>query len=139
MNQQPNQQQNQQQNQQILKEQDLLDVILSDLKRTVREYTTATTESACPVVRRMFTDLTNSTLRMQEELYQVMDQNQMYPTPAPAPRQLIDKEIQTAQQNHQQAHQLSQQQGMQSGSFIHQSNVETHSSNVGDSQNPYLS
>jgi len=130
-----NQQQNQSQNQQMLTESDYLNVILSDLKRTSREYTTATTESACPVVRRMFTDLTNSTLRLQGELFQVMEQNQMYTAPSPSPRQLIDKEIQTAQQDHQQAHQLSQQSNMQSGAFQHQSNVQNHASNV---QNPYL-
>ena len=49
-----NQQQNQSQSQQMLTESDYLNVMLSDLKRTAREYTTATTESACPVVRRMF-------------------------------------------------------------------------------------
>ncbi|WP_068780155.1 MULTISPECIES: spore coat protein [unclassified Paenibacillus] len=130
-----NQQQNQSQGQQMLNESDYLNVILSDLKRTVREYTTATTESACPVVRRMFTDLTNSTLRLQGELFQVMEQNQMYTAPSPAPRQMIDKEIQTAQQDHQQAHQMSQQHGMQSDAFYHQSNVQNHNSNV---QNPYL-
>ncbi|HEY4391276.1 MAG TPA: spore coat protein [Paenibacillus sp.] len=130
-----NQQQNPSQGQQTLTETDFLNVILSDLKRTVGEYTTATTESACPNVRRMFTDLTNSTLRLQGELYQVMDQNQMYTAPSPVPRQLIDKEIQTAQQDHQQAHQLSQMNNMQPGTFSHQSNVENHTSNV---QNPYL-
>lgn len=130
-----NQQQNQSQGQQMMNESDYLNVILSDLKRTVREYTTATTESACPVVRRMFTDLTNSTLQLQGELFQVMEQNKMYTAPSPAPRQMIDKEIQTAQQDHQQAHQMSQQHAMQSGAFHHQSNVPNHTSNV---QNPYL-
>ena len=50
-----------------LPEEDMLSPILGELKRAVREYTTATTEASCPEVRQMFTDLTADTLRLQGE------------------------------------------------------------------------
>ncbi|GIP43144.1 hypothetical protein J45TS6_16030 [Paenibacillus sp. J45TS6] len=88
---------------------DLAYTILADLKRTVREYTTATTESNCPTVRQMFTDLTNSTLKLQGELYTVMQQSNMYPAPGKALQSDIDKQIQTANQTKQECEQFVQQ------------------------------
>ncbi|MFS0781096.1 spore coat protein [Bacillus sp. 1P06AnD] len=67
----------------ILSEEDLLYSILSDLKRTCREYTTAATESNCPSVRQQFQSLLQSSLTLQGNLYQFMSQNGMYNTSAP--------------------------------------------------------
>ncbi|KAF9128091.1 hypothetical protein BGX30_014478 [Mortierella sp. GBA39] len=80
----------------FMQDEDLLYTILADLKRTVREYTTATTESSCPTVRQLFTQLTNDTLRMQGELYNLMKQLNMYSTSSKALRQDVDKSIQDA-------------------------------------------
>ncbi|WP_028546052.1 spore coat protein [Paenibacillus taiwanensis] len=85
----------------FMPEEDLLYTILADLKRTVGEYTTATTESSCPAVRQMFTDLTNSTLKMQGELYTLMSQLNMYSTASPALRQEVQKQLQQSQQSQQ--------------------------------------
>ena len=85
-----------QNNMSFMPEEDLLYTILADMKRTVREYTTATTESNCPSVRQMFTDLTNDTLRLQGDLYRLMSQNNMYSTPSKALRIDLDKQIQEA-------------------------------------------
>lgn len=93
----------------FMPEADLAYTILADLKRTVREYTTATTESNCPTVRQMFTDLTNSTLKLQGELYTVMQQNNMYPAPGKALQTDIDKQIQMANQTKQECEQFVQQ------------------------------
>src|SRR5690242_16719585 len=82
----------QQHHQSILPDEDLASMILSDLKRVVREYATAATESTCPEIRKMFTDLLNSTLNMQGQLFTVMQSNKMYNTSSPALRQEIDKQ-----------------------------------------------
>ncbi|WP_445322331.1 spore coat protein [Paenibacillus sp. IHBB 10380] len=92
-----------------LPEQDLLNTILCDLKRTVGEYTTATTESACPTVRQMFTHLTNDTLRLQGEVFQLMQQQNQYVVPSKALREELDKQIQQSQKTQQQSRQFVQQ------------------------------
>ena len=76
--------------------------VLADLKRCVREYGTAATESSCPDVRKMFTSLMSSTLQMQGELYTAMQQAKMYDTSSPVLRQEIQKQIATYQQTQQQ-------------------------------------
>ncbi|MGN7457636.1 spore coat protein [Paenibacillus pasadenensis] len=83
--------------------------VLADLKRVVREYATAATESTCPEIRKLFTDLTNSTLQMQGELYNAMQAANMYDTSSPALRQDIQKQLQTYQQTQQQTQQFIQQ------------------------------
>lgn len=98
----------------FMPEADLAYTILADLKRTVREYSTATTESNCPTVRQMFTDLTNNTLKLQGELYNVMQQNNMYPAPGKALKTDIDKQIQTANQTKQECEQFVQQKNINS-------------------------
>lgn len=98
----------------FMPEADLAYTILADLKRTVREYTTATTESNCPTVRQMFTDLTNNTLKLQGELYSVMQQNNMYPAPGKALKMDVDKQIQAANQTKQQCEQFVQQKNINS-------------------------
>lgn len=80
--------------------------VLCDLKRVVREYATAATESSCPEVRKMFTSLTNSTLQMQGELFNAMQQANMYAEPSPALRQDIQKNIASFQQKQQQTQQF---------------------------------
>lgn len=105
------QQQNQQQAQSSgqLEEKDWLNTILCDLKRCSREYTTAVTESSNQSVRQVFTDLLNSTLALQGQLYQLMKQQNMYKAGATAQAQEIQKQIQSHQQSGQQAFQFAQQ------------------------------
>lgn len=103
------QQQQQQQSGSFMPEQDLLYTILCELKRSVREYTTATTESNCPSIRQMFTELTTSTLTMQGRLYQLMKQLNMYNTASPALRQEIDKQMKQYSQSGQKTSQFVQQ------------------------------
>lgn len=105
----------------LLPQEDLLNTILADLKRTVREYTTATTEAACPTVRQMFNQLTDDTLKLQGQLFQVMSQNNMYTMPAKAPRTELDKEVQCAQDTIQKTGQFIQQRAsMGAGSYAQQ-------------------
>ena len=77
----------------ILADEDLLYTILADLKRTSREYTTATTESNCPIVRQHFLTLTQSSLDLQGKLYQFMSQQGMYSTSSPTLASDINKQI----------------------------------------------
>ncbi|MNJ35241.1 Coat F domain protein [compost metagenome] len=110
----------------LLPQEDLLNTILADLKRTVREYTTATTESACPTVRQMFNQLTDDTLKLQGQLFQVMSQNNMYTMPAKAPRTELDKEVQCAQDTIQKTGQFIQQRAtMGAGSYGQQQGQST--------------
>ncbi|WP_055110282.1 spore coat protein [Paenibacillus ihumii] len=102
----------------LLPEEDLLNFILADLKRTVREYTTATTESSCPSVRQMFTQLTDSTLQLQGQLYQLMSSQNMYSAPSKASRTEIDKKLQEAQQTQQKLQQFTQQRTSQFGGNV---------------------
>ncbi|WP_235439947.1 spore coat protein [Paenibacillus sp. DMB20] len=82
----------------FLPEEDMLNTILNELKRTVREYTTATTESSCPDVRSMFTTLTSETLKMQGEMYQLIEQNKQYPSAVPhAMKSDVQKQLQEIQ------------------------------------------
>lgn len=113
-----------------LPEQDILNTILADLRRTAREYTTATTESACPTVRQMFTQLTDSTLRLQGELYQLMQQNSSYQAPPHAPRQEVDKLYQHATQTQEKSQQFAQQSGIHAETAQQQINVSQHQPNV---------
>lgn len=96
-----------------LTEDDLASVVLDDLKRCVREYATAATESTCPKTRQMFTDLLNSTLKMQGEMFTVMSQNNMYEAASVAPQKEISKQIQSYTSMQQQTQSWLQQGGMQ--------------------------
>lgn len=95
--------------QSILTEEDLASSVLADLKRVVREYATAATESTCPDIRQMFTKLMNSTLTLQGQLFQVMQQNNMYNASSPALRQELDKQAKQYQQTKQKTIQFVQQ------------------------------
>jgi spore coat protein CotF len=92
-----------------LTEEDMASSILADLKRVTREYATAATESVCPEVRQMFTQLLNNTLTMQGELFTAMQQNNMYNASSPALKQEVDKQIKQYQQTQQKTTQFVQQ------------------------------
>ncbi|XID93249.1 spore coat protein [Paenibacillaceae bacterium WGS1546] len=93
----------------ILPEEDMAYTILADLKRVTREYATAATESVCPEVRQMFTELMDDTLKLQGELYTVMQQNNMYSASSPAIKAEVDKQFQQCQQTQQKTAQFVQQ------------------------------
>ncbi|CAM4176791.1 spore coat protein CotF [Paenibacillus endophyticus] len=101
--------QQQQQKQSVLTEEDLAGGILSDLKRIVREYATAATESTCPDIRQLFTKLTDNTLALQGQMFQAMQQANMYNTASPALRQELDKQAKQYQQTKQKTNQFLQQ------------------------------
>lgn len=100
---------NQQANKQLLSEEDLASAVLSDLKRVVREYATAATESTCPDMRQLFTKLLNNTLNAQGQLFTAMQQANMYNPASPALRQELDKQAQQYKQTQQQTKQFLQQ------------------------------
>ncbi|WP_141336636.1 spore coat protein [Paenibacillus sp. tmac-D7] len=57
-----------------LNEQDVANLVLSELKRTAREYTTAALEATHPAIRQMFASLSQKTLQDQAELFDVLSQ-----------------------------------------------------------------
>lgn len=118
----------------LLPQDDLLKAVLADLRRTVREYATAATESSCMSVRQLFTELTDSSLRLQGELYELMKKQQIYTPPGPAPRQELDKKLQEAEKTRLQALQFAQQRTARWNAHAHPSNVTAHKPNV---QPPY--
>ncbi|MFF2888927.1 spore coat protein [Paenibacillus sp. NPDC057967] len=126
-----------QQSQSILTEEDLASTVLSDLKRVVREYATAATESTCPDIRQMFTKLLDNTLKAQGQLFQAMQQSNMYNTASPALRQELDKQAQQYKQTAQKTKQQLQQalNGSQQGSFFNPSQQQQ----SGQQQQPYYS
>lgn len=126
----------QQGQQAFLSEEDLASTVLSDLKRVVREYATAATESACPDIRQLFTKLLNNTLSMQGQLFQAMQQNNMYTAPTPALRQELAKQNQQYAQTSQQTKQFLQQKlgGQLQSSFYTPSQ---HGQQHNQSQQPY--
>lgn len=97
------------QQQQFMPDGDLAYTVLADLKRVTREYATAASESVCPSVRQHFTQLMNTTLAMQGELYTAMDQQKMYNAASPALRQEIDKQLKSYQSTQQKTNQFVQQ------------------------------
>lgn len=122
----------------FMPDEDCLNTVLCDLKRTVREYATAATESSCPSVRRTFNDLTMETLRLQGDLYMKMQQMNMYEAPGKALRQDVDKQIQNAHQTQQKSQQFVSQKTGQGYGASHQAsrsqaemfgNVQPHSPN----------
>lgn len=101
----------------LLSDEDLAYTVLSDLKRVVSEYATAATEASCQQVRQLFTNLLNSTLQMQGQLYKVMEQNNMYSTASPALRQDIDQQLKQNQQTEHKTEQFLQQVGLGQSPF----------------------
>ncbi|WP_219836612.1 spore coat protein [Paenibacillus sp. R14(2021)] len=100
-------------NQINLPEEDISNTILADLKRVTREYATAATESVCPQIRKMFTDLLNETLTMQGELYTVLKQANLYNASSPVLQQEIDKQIAQYKQTQQKTSQFAEQSVLQ--------------------------
>lgn len=92
-----------------LQDEDWAYTVLSDMKRTCREYATAATESVCPQTRQLFTQLMNQTLQMQGDLFNAMNQNQMYNASSPALKQEVDKQYKQYQQTQQKTNQFVQQ------------------------------
>jgi len=93
----------------VLPEADMAYTVLSDLKRVTREYATAAMESVCPEIRKMFTELMDDTLKLQGELYTVMQQNNMYNASSPVIKPELDKQLKQYQQTQQQTAQFVQQ------------------------------
>lgn len=82
-------------------DQDMANIVLSELKRMAREYTTASLEANSAKVRHTFEQSLQRTLRDHAELYHMMSQNGMYGQPASANMAEIQKEQQKAQQTSQ--------------------------------------
>ncbi|MEK3733906.1 MULTISPECIES: spore coat protein [Paenibacillus] len=115
----------------FLPQEELLNFILGELKRTVREYTTATTEASCPTVRQMFTNLTMDTLKLQGEMYHLIQQQNQYSASIPhALKMDVDKQHQQAQQTVQKTRDLISQKSAGIGTFAHTPNVGEHPANV---------
>ncbi|MEV5026015.1 spore coat protein [Paenibacillus sp. LPE1-1-1.1] len=130
----------QQQKQSILTEEDLASSILSDLKRVVREYATAATESTCPDIRQLFTKLTDSTLALQGQLFQAMQQANMYNTSSPVLRQELDKQAKQYQQTKQKTNQFLQQTlgGQQQSQTLYTPNMQQQSGQQQNGQPYYM-
>lgn len=118
-----------------LPEEDMLSLILGELKRAVREYTTATTEASCPDVRQMFTDLTADTLKLQGEFFNMMKQQNMYTAPRHALKYDVDKQYKQAQQSQQKTRETINQKTSGMGAFAHHPNVAPHTTNVAPTSN----
>lgn len=86
----------------ILTEQDLANTLLCDLKRVVREYATAATEATCPDVRAMYTQLLNTALTSQGNLFYAMKASQIYEQPLLASQQTIKQQVDAFKQTEQQ-------------------------------------
>ncbi|NEW08796.1 spore coat protein [Paenibacillus sp. SYP-B3998] len=94
-----NQQHQQSQQQQVyLEEQDLANFVLSELKRTAREYTTAILEAANPQVRQTFQTLLQKTLQDQSAVFQEIQSLGGYEI-QPAAQQQLQQELQKQSQS----------------------------------------
>jgi len=94
----------------MMSEQDLVNTVLSDEKRTVAEYATAATEASCPVVRECFTQLFHDTLQIHNQVYDMMRQQGWY-NPSSESQQRVQQELAEHQQTGQQTQQwIAQQQ-----------------------------
>lgn len=85
------------QQQVYLQEQDLANFVLSELKRTAREYTTATLEAANPQIRQAFQTLLQKTLQDQVAVFQEIQKLGGYDT-QPADQQQLQQEMQKQSQ-----------------------------------------
>lgn len=84
-----------------LTEEDVATTLLCDLKRVVREYATAATESTCPNIRAMHTQLLNTALKSQGDLFNAMKQAQLYDQPLYASQSDIKKQVDAYKQTEQ--------------------------------------
>jgi spore coat protein CotF len=91
------QQQQQQQHQVLLQEQDLANLVLSELKRSAGEYTTAITEAVNPQIKQAFQTLLLKTLQCHATLFQEIQKLGYYEV-QPAEQQQIQQELQKQSQ-----------------------------------------
>ncbi|NQX70057.1 spore coat protein [Paenibacillus alba] len=92
------QQQQQQSQQQVhLQEQDFANFVLSELKRSAREYTTAALEAANPQIRQTFQTLLLKTLQDQAAVFNELQKLGAYEV-QPAQQQQIQQELQKQSQ-----------------------------------------
>lgn len=109
MQQQQHQQQQQQQHCPVT-DQDLANVIISELKRVAREYATACLEANNSAIRRTFEHLLRKTLQDQEQLYNLMSRLNMYGTGRTASQAEIHQEQQKQSQSGMKLQQFMEQQ-----------------------------
>ncbi|SDJ14722.1 spore coat protein [Paenibacillus naphthalenovorans] len=102
-----------------LNEQDTANLVLSELKRAAREYTTAALEATHPVIRQTFAGLTQKTLQDQAELFDVLSQINGYGSISMATQQEVQQELQQHIRKAEQLHSVVQQ-AIQSGSAYQQ-------------------
>ncbi|MBA2942349.1 spore coat protein [Paenibacillus sp. CGMCC 1.16610] len=100
--------QQQQQHQVLLQEQDLANLVLSELKRSAGEYTTAVTEAVNPQIKQTFQTLLTKTLQCHATLFQEIQKLGYYEV-QPAEQQQIQQELQKQSQT-----------AAQLQSFVHQ-------------------
>ncbi|MDU0205748.1 MULTISPECIES: spore coat protein [Paenibacillus] len=100
--------QQQQQHQVLLQEQDLANLVLSELKRSAGEYTTAVTEAVNPQIKQTFQTLLSKTLQCHATLFQEIQKLGYYEA-QPAEQQEIQQELQKQSQT-----------AAQLQSFVHQ-------------------
>lgn len=77
-----------------LNEQDTANLVLSELKRAAREYTTAALEATHPAIRQTFASLTQKTLQDQAELFDALSQINGYGSISMATQQEVQQELQ---------------------------------------------
>lgn len=81
-----------------MKEQDWGNLVLSELKRAAREYTTAALEATHPAVRQTFAGLAQKTMSDQAELYDLLAQMNGYGSVRAAQAHEVDQELRHMQQ-----------------------------------------
>ncbi|MBP1965858.1 spore coat protein [Paenibacillus aceris] len=89
--------QQQQQQQVHLQEQDLANLVLSELKRSAGEYTTAVTEAVNPQIKQTFQTLLSKTLQCHATLFQEIQKLGYYEV-QPADQQQLQQELQKQSQ-----------------------------------------
>ncbi|MBP1157740.1 MULTISPECIES: spore coat protein [unclassified Paenibacillus] len=77
-----------------LNEQDTANLVLSELKRAAREYTTAALEATHPAIRQTFANLTQKTLQDQAELFDALSQINGYGSISMAAQHEVQQELQ---------------------------------------------
>lgn len=92
-----------------VQEQDWGNLLLSELKRTAREYTTAALEATHPAIRQTFQSLAQKSMQEQAELFDVLSQLNGYGSIKMANPQEIQQELQQQVQKAEQLQNLVQQ------------------------------
>jgi spore coat protein CotF len=92
-----------------LQDQDLANLVLSELKRIAREYTTAALEANNPQIRQVFQNLLGKTLQDQDVLYREIQRMSGYGEIPTAQQQDVHKELQKQSQTANQLYSFVQQ------------------------------